>query len=85
MAPTEKQLNPRIGQRLNLVGGNFLILRPGGVLEFINMNGLVARRFEEATIIEDGSGEVWILSGGQRVRAGKRLPTIPTKVTENFY
>jgi hypothetical protein len=70
LAPTDKPLDLRLGQRFNLEGGGSLILRPGGVLEIIGMNGLVARSFRDATIVEDESGVVWIISSGQRVRAG---------------
>jgi D-lyxose ketol-isomerase len=78
LAPTGTRRDLRVGQRLNLDGGTSLILRPGGVLEIINMNGLVARSFEGATIIEDESGMVWILSGAQRVRAGRVPLTSPS-------
>jgi hypothetical protein len=70
LAPTETRIVLRVGQQFNLDRGSSLILRRGGILEFINMNGLVERSFREATIVEDDSGVIWIISGGQRVRAG---------------
>lgn len=70
VAPSEKRLNLRIGQPLKLAGGKSLILRPGGILEIVGKDGLVDRRFRDATIIEDRSGVIWILAARKRWRVG---------------
>jgi hypothetical protein len=66
----ETRLTLRPGQRLNLVGGDYILLRPDGILEIVEMNGLVVRRLRNASAVRDRSGTVWVVSGGQRIRAG---------------